>query len=97
MKAVSLVRKIKAMGGAAEIVSETQTSLDGQVWESHKVVGQLNGYDINMHDMESSYFTIRRETRRDTYDQGSDYNPGGFTFLHRLIELDYYAKQEIAA
>lgn len=92
MKAVSLVRKIKSLGGTAELLSQVRQGIDGD-YTLYVVKGELNGYDVHMHDLDSSYFTVRHQSKRNYYDPGADYNNGGHSFCHRLIDLDYYANQ----
>ncbi|QOH56222.1 hypothetical protein [Rhodococcus rhodochrous] len=96
MKANSLVSKIQKMGGTASLISEKRTDYDGRPWTKHEVVGELNGFDIHMDDLESDYFTVRHESKRDHFDPGSDYNPGGFRFCYRLRDLEQFA-QGVAA
>jgi hypothetical protein len=97
MKAKSLVRKINQLGGTAEIISEERTGHNDKKRMYHKVLGTLNGYDVEMIDLDSSFYTIRRISQRGAYDPGSDYNPGGWIFCHRLNELQYYAAEQITA
>lgn len=97
MKAMSLIRKIEKLGGTAEIVSEESRGYDGQAWASHEVVGELNGYDIHMDDLESDFYTVRSVEQRGHYDPGSDYNPGGYSFRYRLSDLEQYAARKVAA
>jgi hypothetical protein len=54
-----------------------------------EVVGELRGYDVHMYGDSNGYFTTRAISKRGEYDQGSDYNPGGWTFCNRLTDLDW--------
>ncbi len=42
-----------------------------------------------MHGEENDYFTVRHISKRDYYDQGSDYNPGGYDFIHKIKSLNW--------
>lgn len=96
MKALSLVNAIKKMGGTAKIVSENKSSeIQGvrREWVSSEVVGELNGYDIQMYlgeDDSSSFFTARKIANRGYFDAGADYNTGGFEYNHRVKDLERY-------
>lgn len=93
MKAANLVSAIKRMGGTAKIVSEPKHSeIQGirREWVSHEVVGELNGYDIQMHGLDQSFWTARKVSNRGYFDAGADYNTGGYEFNHRIKDLERY-------
>lgn len=46
------------------------------------------GYDIEV--VAGHILTIRKTKNRGEYDMGSDYNPGGYIFLNRIKDLNYY-------
>jgi len=46
------------------------------------------GYDIEV--VGGHILTIRKTSKRGEYDAGSDYNPGGYIFLRRIKDLNYY-------
>lgn len=72
----------------------------GQAHDPHRdyeLSGVLGSYDVHMYLSNSgdpktggsSYFTVRAISKRGTYDMGSDYNPGQWTFCSRLKDLDW--------
>lgn len=88
MKALSLKNKIEKLGGSAKIVTRELPS--GHT--NSELVGEYNGYDVEMHinsDGGSSFYTVRKISKRGEYDQGSDYNPGGYTFCNRINDLTW--------
>ena len=50
-----------------------------------------HGYDIEV--IGGHILTIRKTKNRHYYDAGSDYNPGGYIFLRRIKDLNYYLTQ----
>lgn len=63
----------------------------------YELSGTLGSYDVHMYLSNSgdpqtggsNYFTVRSISKRGTYDIGSDYNPGQWTFCNRLKDLDW--------
>lgn len=47
-----------------------------------------HGYDIEV--VGGHILTVRKTKNRGEYDQGSDYNPGGYIFLRRIKDLNHY-------
>lgn len=91
MKATSLKRAIESRGGSAEIVVSYPFP-EHTTTAKIELVGELAGYDLHMHGDHSDFYTGRRQSKRGEYDPGSDYNPGGYTFLNRLKDLDWLVK-----
>lgn len=89
MKALRLVSAIEKLGGKAKIVLIDKKGFDGTPWVSTEVVGTLNGYDVHMYGIESDYYTVRAISKRGTYDAGSDYNTGDWTFCSRIKSLSW--------
>lgn len=87
MKAQSLINAVERLGGTAKIVESKSTGFGGKMYVTHHVEGILNGYDIHMHGLESSFFTTRAIKDRNYYDPGSDYNSGGYQFARKLKYL----------
>lgn len=52
-----------------------------------KLFAMCKGYDIEFTD---NILTMRKTSKRQYFDAGSDYNPGGFMFLRRIKDLTYY-------
>lgn len=50
-----------------------------------------HGWDIEV--CGTRILTIRKTKNRGEYDMGSDYNPGGYIFLSRIKDLDYWLTQ----
>lgn len=95
MKAITLQREIIKRGGNARIVNEHVTGAAGE-WERSDLLGELNGYDIEMIltngrtiTGENDFYTVRRVSDRGYFDPGSDYNSGGYTFCHKIKDLDW--------
>ena len=96
MKFTSLKNKIEKLGGTATItIEKTKFGRDYYTLE-----GELNGYDIEMfcngYD-DTDFFTVRSIGKRGFHDQGSDYNPGGFLFCHKIKDLAWACKLELAS
>jgi hypothetical protein len=89
MKATSLAIEIIARGGSAELKHDERGRTG--------VVGTLNGYDIEMMCGSEDFYTIRKIDKRDYFDAGSDYNPGGYTFCHRIKDLSWTQRVGVAA
>lgn len=94
MKATTLKRAIEKRGGTAKIKTERHEANEFHTAERTTVDlwGELKGYDIHMiggEHGESSFYTARRVANRGQYDQGSDYNSGGYTFCHTQNDLDW--------
>jgi hypothetical protein len=90
VKVSRLKSAIEKLGGTARIYEATKERPNAHL------SGELNGYDVNMwfsdYGRESDWFTVRLISRRGEYDMGADYNPGGFTFLRRIKDLEEYTK-----
>lgn len=95
MKLQSVKREIEKRGGTSTISKTLFTGFHATGNDyKHKLIGELNGYDIEMdgnglNGEESSYFVIRPISKRGEYDPSSDYNPSGYTFCNRIKELDW--------
>ncbi len=50
-----------------------------------------HGYDI---EFVQGVLTVRRTDKRDYYDAGSDYNPGGYIFIRRIKDIKFYVLGE---
>lgn len=89
MKLESVKRKIDKMGGETAWKLRDYTGGDNEYYE---LVGTLNGWDIKMrpngNEETNTYFTMRRITDRGYFDQGSDYNPSGWTFCYKVKDLE---------
>lgn len=90
MKAISIVKKIKSLGGDAQTELEEGVTTYGRFIRVH-TTGTLNGYDIEMIGDDAGFFTARHISKKDFYDAGSDYNPGGYQFLDKVKDLDWIA------
>lgn len=88
MKATSLLSAIEKLGGTASLITNTYNT--GRTITS--LEGILNGYDIAMHTEETDFYTVRSISKRGTYDMGSDYNSGDYTFCNKLKELSWATK-----
>lgn len=89
MKASNLKKAIERFGGQAEIITTHVRGERGNEWDRVDLKGTLHGFDIEMHGEESDFFTARRIKDRGYFDPGSDYNSGGYSFYHRLKELQW--------
>jgi hypothetical protein len=76
----SLASKIVKLGGTVEINGYTLT-------------GELNGYDVEMQGSKyedgANFYTVRKISKRGTYDAGSDYNTGDYIFLEKINQLEW--------
>lgn len=50
-----------------------------------------HGWDIEV--VGGNILTVRKTKNRGDYDMGSDYNPGGYIFLSRIKDLNYWITQ----
>jgi hypothetical protein len=75
----NVAKLIYKLGGTVSFMDETKNRLEAI----------CNGYDVNQCGS-SSFVTLRKISDRGTYDQGSDYNPGGYMFLNKLKQIEYY-------
>ena len=81
MKAASLKKAIERLGGTAKIVNNGH---------GDNVEGILNGHDIHMsgnNGYDIGFYTVRAISKRGTYDAGSDYNSGDYTFCEKINQL----------
>lgn len=72
----SIVKAVKKLDGV--ILREKENSM----------FAMCRGYYIEF--IGGSVLTIRKTSKRKDFDPGSDYNPGGYIFLRRIKDLNYY-------
>ena len=91
MKLKSLKNKIEKLGGTAEIKELTSDYMEGVGWD---LKGELNNCIIEMSPNfgsdDTSYYTVSRPGTE--YDHGSDYNPHGYIFCHRINDIEWACK-----
>lgn len=91
MKLKSLKNKIIKLGGTAEIEQITSEYIEGY---GYVLEGFLNDCTIQMKPNfgsdETDYFIVLRPNTE--YDPGSDYNPNGYIFCHRIADLEWACK-----
>lgn len=56
--------------------------------DNNYLFGTGRGWDIEF--IGGGVLTIRKTKNRGAYDAGSDYNPGGYIFLRRIKDLNYW-------
>ena len=78
MTTKSLANAIIKRGGKVTLITEK------------RLKGELKYHDIEM--IASNFYTIRSFSKRGYYDQGSDYNPGDYTYLNTIKSIDCFIK-----
>lgn len=76
MTTKNVIKAIRKLDGV--ILRETEKNL----------FAMCRGYDVEF--VGGTCLTVRKTAKRHEYDAGSDYNPGGYIFLRRIKDLEYY-------
>ncbi len=76
-----------------KVIIRAVKDIDGVILRDKEgdMFAMAHGYDI---EFVQGVLTVRRTDKRDYYDAGSDYNPGGYIFIRRIKDIKFYVLGE---